>query len=118
MAKNRKWGPVLAFGAVTAVLGGIAAYKHRKEIERTLQEIADQMDAWDSSEDFFHDEDAVVHTVTHAEIRPPRKGRPPRRATSWTPPATRSPPRRPRKRNPKSERSRCPLFLATGGSVI
>ncbi|HIY33269.1 hypothetical protein [Evtepia sp.] len=67
MAKNRKWGPVLAFGAVTAVLGGIAAYKHRKEIERTLQEIADQMDAWDSSEDFFHDEDAVVHTVTHAE---------------------------------------------------
>src|SRR5699024_3034108 len=37
MAKNRKWGPVLAFGAVTAVLGGIAAYKHRKEIERTLQ---------------------------------------------------------------------------------
>lgn len=67
MAKKRKWGPVLAFGAVTAVLGGIAAYKHRKEIERTLQEIADQMDAWDSSEDFFHDEDAVVHTVTHAE---------------------------------------------------
>ena len=44
MAKKRKWGPVLAFGAVTAILGGLAAYKHRKEIERTLQEIADQMD--------------------------------------------------------------------------
>ena len=41
MAKKRKWGPVLAFGAVTAILGGLAAYKHRKEIERTLQEIAD-----------------------------------------------------------------------------
>ena len=56
MAKKRKWGPVLAFGAVTAILGGLAAYKHRKEIERTLQEIADQMDAWDGSEEFFHDE--------------------------------------------------------------
>ena len=40
MAKKRKWGRVLAFGAITAALGGIAAYKHRKEIERTLQEIA------------------------------------------------------------------------------
>ena len=39
MAKKRKWGRVLAFGAITAALGGIAAYKHRKEIERTLQEI-------------------------------------------------------------------------------
>ena len=49
MAKKRKWGRVLAFGAITAALGGIAAYKHRKEIERTLQEIADQMDAWEES---------------------------------------------------------------------
>ena len=63
MAKKRKWGPVLAFGAVTAILGGLAAYKHRKEIERTLQEIADQMDAWDGSEEFFHDEDTIVHSV-------------------------------------------------------
>ena len=30
MAKKRKWGPVLAFGAVTAILGGLAAYKHRR----------------------------------------------------------------------------------------
>ena len=29
MAKKRKWGRVLAFGAITAALGGIAAYKHR-----------------------------------------------------------------------------------------
>ena len=27
MAKKRKWGRVLAFGAITAALGGIAAYK-------------------------------------------------------------------------------------------
>ena len=40
MAKKRKWGRVLAFGAITAALGGIAAYKHRKEIGRTLREIA------------------------------------------------------------------------------
>lgn len=63
MAKKRKWGGALAFGLVTAALGGYAAYKHRKEIERTLQEIADQMDGWDGGEDFFHDQDTVVHTV-------------------------------------------------------
>ena len=61
MAKKRKWGRVLAFGAITAALGGIAAYKHRKEIERTLQEIADQMDAWEESSEFFTDQDTVVH---------------------------------------------------------
>ena len=79
MAKKRKWGPVLAFGAVTAILGGLAAYKHRKEIERTLQEIADQMDAWDGSEEFFHDEDTIVHSVKRhpggATRRPPGRGR-------------------------------------------
>ena len=63
MAKKRKWGRVLAFGAITAALGGIAAYKHRKEIERTLQEIADQMDAWEESSE---DQDTVVHTVNPA----------------------------------------------------
>lgn len=67
MAKKRKLGPVLAFGAVAAALGGIAAYKHRKEIERTLQEIADQMDAWEDSGDFFGEKDTIVHTVPPAE---------------------------------------------------
>lgn len=64
MAKKRKWGRVLAFGAVTAALGGIAAYMHRKEIEQTLQEIADQMDAWEGSGEFFGEQDNIVHTVT------------------------------------------------------
>ena len=57
MAKKRKWGRVLAFGAITAA---------RKEIERTLQEIADQMDAWEESSEFFTDQDTVVHTVNPA----------------------------------------------------
>ena len=48
------------------VSGGIAAYKHRKAIERTLQDIADQMDAWEDDGDFFHDDDTVVHTMPSA----------------------------------------------------
>ena len=56
-------------GAV-GVSGGIAAYKHRKEIERTLQEIADQMDAWEDSGDFFGEKDTIVHTVPPAEEAP------------------------------------------------
>ena len=64
MAKKRKWGRVLAFGAITAALGGIAAYKHRKEIERTLQEIADQMDAWEESSD------GPGHRCSHGKSRP------------------------------------------------
>lgn len=63
MAKKRKWGRLLAFGAAAAALGGMAAYQHRKEIERTLQEIADQMDAWEESDDFFNDQEAVVHVT-------------------------------------------------------
>ena len=66
MEKKGKLGPMLAFGAVAAVVGGIAAYQHRKQIERTLQEIADQMDAWEDSGDFFGEKDSVVHNVTPA----------------------------------------------------
>ena len=70
MAKKRKLGPVLAFGAVAAALGGIAAYKHRKEIERTLQEIADQMDAWEDTGDFFGEKDTIIHNVNPAGEAP------------------------------------------------
>lgn len=55
MAMKGKW---LAFGLATAALGGLAAYLHRKEIEKTLQEISDQMDAWDEG---FQVEDIIVH---------------------------------------------------------
>lgn len=68
MAKKRKWGGALAFGLVTAALGGIAAYKHRKDIERTLQEIENQMDAWEADSDFFHEEDPIgPHCGPHAQ---------------------------------------------------
>lgn len=52
MAKKHSLGRMLVFGAITGALGGIAAYKHRKAIERTLQDIADQMDAWEDDGDF------------------------------------------------------------------
>ena len=112
MAKKRKWGPVLAFGAVTAILGGLAAYKHRKEIERTLQEIADQMDAWDGSEEFFHDEDTIVHSVNDTPEEQPdaprtRPRKPlPTRATLWT---ARMPPSPTRRQLRKPERLCRPL---------
>jgi hypothetical protein len=67
MAKKHSLGRMLVFGAITGALGGIAAYKHRKAIERTLQDIADQMDAWEDDGDFFHDDDTVVHTIPRAE---------------------------------------------------
>lgn len=66
MAKKHSLGRMLVFGAITGALGGIAAYKHRKAIERTLQDIADQMDAWEDDGDFFHDDDTVVHTMPSA----------------------------------------------------
>ena len=67
MGKKHSLGRMLVFGAITGALGGIAAYKHRKAIERTLQDIADQMDAWEDESDFFHDDDTVVHTIPRAE---------------------------------------------------
>ena len=60
MAKKHSLGRMLVFGAITGALGGIAAYKHRKAIERTLQ------DAWEDDGDFFHDDDTVVHTMPSA----------------------------------------------------
>ena len=40
MAKKHSLGRMLVFGAITGALGGIAAYKHRKAIERTLQDLS------------------------------------------------------------------------------
>lgn len=69
MAKKYGLGGMLAFGAVTAALGGIAAYKHRKEIEKAVQDIADQLDA--AEEDGFFsvdlDDEPIVHTVPSQE---------------------------------------------------
>lgn len=88
MAKKRKWGRLLAFGAAAAALGGIAAYQHRKEIERTLQEIADQMDAWEESDDFFNDQEAVVHVTDPV---PPQEAAPQEEAPAETAAAEEAP---------------------------
>ena len=70
MAKKRNWSGALVFGVVTAALGGVLAYKHRKDIERTLQEIENQMDDWEATSDFFDEEETIVHTVDPAPTAP------------------------------------------------
>lgn len=66
MAKRFGFGGMLLFGAVTAALGGIAAYRHRKEIEETIQDIADQLEAQEEDGFFSVDmedlgEEPIVH---------------------------------------------------------
>lgn len=67
MAKKHGLGGMLFFGAITAALGGIAAYRHRKEIEETLQSIADQLEG--QEEDGFFSveledlEEPIVHVT-------------------------------------------------------
>lgn len=60
MAKKYTIGGMLIFGAATAVIGGIAAYRHRKKIEEAVQEIADQLE----ENDLFTVEPSD-HTVVH-----------------------------------------------------
>ncbi len=62
MAKKYTIGGMLIFGAATAVIGGIAAYRHRKKIEEAVQEISDQLE----ENDVFTvepEENIVVHTT-------------------------------------------------------
>ena len=70
MAKKFGFGALLAFGTVAAVLGGAAAYLNRKSIEKTVQDIADQLDAREE-EGFFsvdlEDEEPVIHVVEREE---------------------------------------------------
>ena len=70
MAKKYGLGGMLFFGAVTAALGGIAAYKHRKEIEQAVEEITDQLDELREENGFFSvepDGDTVVHPVSNPD---------------------------------------------------
>lgn len=72
MAKKYSLGGMLFFGAVTAALGGIAAYRHRKSIEDTIQDIADQLEAQEEDGFFSVDledleEDPIVHHVSPAQ---------------------------------------------------
>ena len=66
MAKRFGFGGLFVFGAVTAALGGIAAYRHRKEIEETIQDIADQLEVPEEDGFFSIDmedlgEEPIVH---------------------------------------------------------
>lgn len=72
MAKKHGLGGMLFFGAVTAALGGIAAYRHRKEIEETIQSIADQLEGQEE-DGFFSveledlEEEPIVHYTSAPE---------------------------------------------------
>ena len=66
MSKKYGLGGMLLFGAVTAALGGIAAYRHRRNIEETLQDIADQLEAQEEDGFFSVDmEDLVDEPIVH-----------------------------------------------------
>ena len=111
---------MLAFGAITAALGGIAAYKHRKEIERTLQEIADQMDAWEESSEFLRTRTPLLHTVNpdpEGVEEAPAAENEPAESDLWTRP------RRRRKKSPLRQSDSCtqtarpPSQKAGGGGI-
>ena len=89
MAKKHSLGRMLVFGAITGALGGIAAYKHRKAIERTLQDIADQRDAWEDDGDFF-----TMTTPWSTPCPAPPERKPPQRLLPKQRRRTRSPRRR------------------------
>ena len=57
----------LLLGAATAVVSGIAAYKHRKEIERTVQVISDQITAKLEDEEGFFVAETVEEAPTEGE---------------------------------------------------
>ena len=75
MAKKSKKGALL-LGAVTLAASGIAAYKHRKEIEDTVQLISDQIAAKLEDEDGFFIVETVEETApeTAAAAEEPAAG--------------------------------------------
>ena len=76
MSKKYGLGGMLLFGAVTAALGGIAAYRHRRNIEETLQDIADQLEAQEEDGFFSVDmedltDEPIVHQVAPVQETSP-----------------------------------------------
>lgn len=65
MAKKFNLGTMLAVGTVTAALGGVAAYINRKTIEKTVNDIAEKLDA--REEDGIYtvdmDDEPIVHSM-------------------------------------------------------
>lgn len=70
MAKrNQGFGSAFALGVASAVLGGIAVYRHRAEIEKVVRDISAQLDAREEDGFFTADlgGDDVIHTVEHTD---------------------------------------------------
>lgn len=73
MAKKYSFGSLLFFGAATAALAGVAAYKHHAELEKVVHDIAEELDA--VQEDGFYEadltadgeDDKIVHIVPKAQ---------------------------------------------------
>ena len=70
MARKYSFGKMLAFGALTAVAGGVAAYKHRREIETVVQDITEQLDAKLDTNSVFAGTDSVVYSSRSEDGEP------------------------------------------------
>jgi len=53
MAKKHSLGGMLFFGAVSAVMGGIVAYRHREELDKIVKDMAEKLDAAEDEDGFF-----------------------------------------------------------------
>lgn len=63
MARRNSFGKMLVVGMAAAVVGGVAAYLRRREIEEVVSDIADALDA--REEDGFFSVDLGDETVFH-----------------------------------------------------
>ena len=78
MAKKVSFGSMLFFGAATAALAGVAAYRHHNEIKKVVEDIAEELDARDVDGIFEADlledlgeDDKIVHIVPNAKADEP-----------------------------------------------
>ena len=79
MAKKKySFGSLLVFGAATAALAGVAAYKHHNELKKVVEDIAEELDARDVDGVFEADlledlgeDDKIVHIVPNAKADEP-----------------------------------------------
>lgn len=75
MAKKHGIGAILFFSAVSAVAGGVLAYRHREEIDNIVKDMAETLDATEE-EGFFtvdlgsHGKDSAPKAENSAEDRP------------------------------------------------
>lgn len=53
MAKKHSLGGILFFGAVSAVAGGVVAYRHREDITKIMKDMVEKLDASEDEDGFF-----------------------------------------------------------------